>query len=53
MWYAMACGLSREEALATPFGEVQDLTAIYQIKQEGAEYREILSRDEEIIPDVD
>lgn len=48
----MACGLSRDEAYATPFGEIQDLVAIYQIKQEGAEFREIRSRDEEIIPDV-
>lgn len=53
LWYAMACGLSREEAYNTPFGQVQDLTAIYQIKEEGAEYRPVLSRDEEIIPDVD
>lgn len=49
----MACGLSRNEALSTPFGQVQDYVAIYQIKHEGAEYREILSLDEEIIPDVD
>lgn len=48
----MACGLSRDEAYATPFGQIQDLVAIYQIKQEGAEYREIRTRDEEIIPDV-
>lgn len=39
--------------MATPLGEIQDLTAIYQIKEEGLEYREIKSRDEEIIPDVD
>lgn len=49
----MACGLSRVEAYNTPFGQVQDLTAIYQIKEEGAEYRPVLSLDEEIIPDVD
>lgn len=48
----MACGLSREEAYSTPFGQVQDLTAIYQIKEEGAEYCPVLRRDEEIIPDV-
>ena len=48
----MACGLSWDEAYATPFGQIQDLVAIYQIKQEGAEYREIRTRDEEIIPDV-
>lgn len=49
----MACGLSRVEAYNTPFGQVQDLTAVYQIKEEGAEYRPVFSRDEEIIPDVD
>ena len=49
----MACGLSQEAAYNTTFGRVQDLTAIYQIKEEGAEYRAILSRDEELIPDVD
>jgi len=49
----MACGLTRSEALASPFGEIQDLAAIYQIKEEGGEYREIVSRDQEIIPDVD
>lgn len=39
--------------MATSFGEVQDLVAIYQIKHEGCEYRPVLSRDEEIIPDVE
>lgn len=48
----MACGLSKAEAMGTPFGEVQDLTAIYQIKQEGAEYKELLTEDQEAIPDV-
>lgn len=48
----MACGLSKTEAMDTPFGEVQDLVAIYQIKHEGCEYREIRSRDEDVIPDV-
>lgn len=49
----MACGMSRETAWAAPFGEVCDLAAIYQIKFEDADYKEIVSRDEEIIPDVD
>lgn len=49
----MACGLSKQEALNTPFGEIRDLAAIYQIKEEGCEYRPVLTRDEEIIPDVD
>lgn len=48
----MACGLSRSEAMDAPFGEIQDLTAIYQIKEEGCEFRPVLRRDEEIIPDV-
>ena len=38
LWYAMACGLRREEVYSTHFGQVQDLTAIYQIKEEGAEF---------------
>lgn len=49
----MACGLSRTEAYNTPFGQIQDLIAIYQIKEEGAEYRPVLNRIEEIFPDVD
>ena len=36
--------------MTSPFGQVQDLTAIYQIKEEGAEYCPVLTRDEEIIP---
>lgn len=38
--------------MATPFGEAQDLAAIYQIKNEGCEYRAICPRDTEVIPDV-
>lgn len=49
----MACGMTRAEALASPFGEICDLAAIYQIKFEGADYKELVSRDLEIIPDVD
>lgn len=48
----MACGLSKTEAMASPFGEIQDLTAIYQIKEEGGEYKELISHDQEVIPDV-
>lgn len=50
----MACGLTKTEAMKTPFGEIQDLAAIYQIKQEGAEFRPpaALARDEQIIPDI-
>lgn len=34
-----------------PFGELLDLTAIYQIKHEGAKPRHVLT-DEDIIPNV-
>lgn len=44
-------GLSREETLDCPYGELLDLIAIQQIKYEGASLRRPLS-DEDIIPDV-
>lgn len=47
----MKVGLSREETLCIPFGELLDLIAIEQIKHEGATLRRALS-DEDIIPDV-
>lgn len=47
----MAAGLSRCETLDSPYGELMDLIAIYQIKCEGARLRRVLN-DEDIIPDV-
>lgn len=47
----MASGLRMGEALDLPFGELLDLIAIYQIKEEGAKPRRNLT-DEDIIPDV-
>lgn len=47
----MACGLSRTETLDLPFGELLDLIAVYQIKQEGARLKHVLT-DEDIIPNV-
>lgn len=44
-------GLSREETLDIPFGELLDLIAVHQIKTEGARLKRALS-DEDIIPDV-
>lgn len=47
----MRLGLSRTEALDLPFGELQDLIAVQQIKREGARPKHVLT-DEDIIPDV-
>ncbi len=47
----MAIGMSREETLDLPYGELLDLIAVYQIKCEGARLKRALS-DEDIIPDV-
>lgn len=38
LWYAMQSGLSREEALRIPTGEARLLSAIYQVKREGAHF---------------
>lgn len=51
LWYGMAIGMSREETLDIPYGELLDMIAIHQIKCEGAKLRRTMS-DEDIIPDV-
>lgn len=51
MWYGMAVGLTYNEALTIPFGELLDYIAIEQIKREGSKLRQVLT-DDEIIPDV-
>lgn len=43
--------MSRMEALDIPYGELLDLIAVYQIKQEGARLKRGMT-DDEIIPDV-
>lgn len=52
MWYGMQAGLTYDQALDIPEGELLDYMAIQQIKKEGFQRRKVLTRDEEIIPDV-
>ena len=47
----MRVGLTYDQALDIPFGELLDFVAIEQVKCEGFEVRRS-SADEEIIPDV-
>lgn len=51
MWYGMRVGLTYEQALDMPYGELLTLIAIEQIKVEGFKQKYALS-DDEIIPDV-
>lgn len=51
MWYGMRVGLTYDQALDIPFGELLDYVAIEQIKTEGARRKKVLT-DEDIIPDV-
>lgn len=44
-------GLTYNETLDIPFGELLDLVSIEQIKTEGFKRRRVLT-DEDIIPDV-
>ena len=52
VWYGMQAGLTYDQALDIPEGELLDYMAIQQIKKEGFQRRKVLTRDEEIIPDV-
>lgn len=52
MWYGMRVGLTYDQSLDIPFGELLDFVAIEQIKAEGFRQKRILPQDEEIIPDV-
>ncbi len=52
MWYGMAAGLTYDQALDIPAGELLDYMAIQQIKREHFKPRRVLTQDEEIIPDV-
>ena len=52
MWYGMAAGLTYDQALDIPAGELLDYMAIQQIKREHFRLRTIQTTDEEIIPDV-
>ena len=51
MGMSLTIGLTYEQTLDIPFGELRDLIAVEQIKHEGAELRKQFT-DEEIIPDV-
>lgn len=51
MWYGLRIGLSYQQTLDLPFGELLTLIAIEQIKVEGAKQKHVLT-DDEIIPDV-
>jgi len=51
LWYGMRVGLTYEQALDLPLGELLDFVAIEQIKAEGFRRRRVLT-DEDIIPDV-
>ena len=51
MWYGMQVGLTYNQALDIPFGELLDFVAIEQIKHEGFSVSRILT-DEDIIPNV-
>jgi len=52
VWYGMAAGLTYDQALDIPAGELLDYMAILQIKMEGFRSRKVQTEDEEIIPDV-
>ena len=51
MWYGLRVGLTYEQALDIPYGELLDFMAIERIKAEGFVRRRTLT-DEDIIPDV-
>lgn len=51
IWYGMKVGLTYDQALTIPIGELKDYIAIEQVKHEGAilcGYQD----DEDIIPDL-
>ena len=48
----MRVGLTYDQALTIPFGELLDFVAIEQIKAEWFSRRKTTTKDEEIIPDV-
>ena len=50
-WYGMRVGLSHNEALDVPVGELLSLIAVEQIKNEGAKLKTD-HYDEDIIPDL-
>ena len=51
LWYGLTLGLTYDQSLDLPFGELMDLISIEQIKHEGMVRRRVLT-DEDIIPDV-
>ena len=48
----MRVGLTYQQALDIPFGELLDYIAIEQVKVEGFRLKRKIAKDEEIIPDV-
>ena len=51
LWYGMRVGLTMDETLDIPFGDLLTLIAVEQIKREGCRQKRKLT-DDEIIPDV-
>lgn len=47
VFYGLAIGLSYQEAMGLPFGMLQDLIAIFQIKNEGAKRKKTTEEETE------
>ena len=47
LWYALRVGLSHAEAMRQPVGKLRLLTAIQQVKCEGARFRDLREFDPE------
>ncbi len=47
VWYGLRMGLSREQALTIPFGELCDLIAVEQIKVENAKRKKTKAEETE------
>ena len=45
IFYGLAIGLSYQEVMALPFGRLQDLIAIFQIKNEGAKRKKTMEEE--------
>ena len=47
LWYGLHMGLTRNESLALPLGQLLDLIAVNQIKTEGAEPKRTQQEEEQ------
>ena len=47
LWYALRMGMTRAEAMRQPVGKLRLLTAIQQVKCEGAKFRDLREFDPE------